>query len=135
MVWQKLYKLGGRKVGVTTLPPLGCLPATITLFGSDTNECVKRLNIDAIHFNRKLNASAIALQKKLSGLNIVVFDIYTPLFDLIKKPQDSGTLSLSLGIHCLKTAYRGCKRVISKGGTVVDRELDPSLLIWIRFDT
>ncbi|RWR81432.1 GDSL esterase/lipase isoform X1 [Cinnamomum micranthum f. kanehirae] len=87
---QKLYKLGGRKVGVSSLPPLGCLPASITLFGKDTNECVKRLNIDAIHFNKKLNASAIALQKKLSGLNIVVFDIYTPLFDLIKKPSDSG---------------------------------------------
>ena len=98
MVLQKLYKLGGRKMGVSSLPPLGCLPASITLFGKDTNECVKRLNIDAIHFNKKLNASAIALQKKLSGLNIVVFDIYTPLFDLIKKPSDSGTLSLSLSL-------------------------------------
>ncbi|ONK59323.1 uncharacterized protein A4U43_C08F5260 [Asparagus officinalis] len=32
-VVESLYGLGARKIGVTTLPPLGCLPASISLFG------------------------------------------------------------------------------------------------------
>ena len=30
---QRLYRMGARKIGVTTLPPLGCVPAVITMFG------------------------------------------------------------------------------------------------------
>ncbi|XP_075635740.1 GDSL esterase/lipase At5g22810 [Castanea sativa] len=87
---QNLYDLGARKIGVTTLPPIGCLPAAITIFGSDSNECVARLNHDAVSFNTKLNATSLRLQKKLSGLNLVVFDIYQTLFDLVTKPTDNG---------------------------------------------
>lgn len=87
---QNLYDLGARKIGVTTLPPVGCLPAAITIFGSDSNKCVARLNHDAVSFNKKLNATSLRLQKKLSGLNLVVFDIYKTLFDLVTKPTDNG---------------------------------------------
>ncbi|CAI9762108.1 unnamed protein product [Fraxinus pennsylvanica] len=48
---QNLYRLGARRIGVTTLPPTGCLPAAITLFGSGRNQCVARLKLDAISFN------------------------------------------------------------------------------------
>ncbi|KAK9168472.1 hypothetical protein Syun_000612 [Stephania yunnanensis] len=87
---QNLYALGARRIGVTSLPPLGCLPAAITLFGLGTNACVPKLNQDATSFNNKLNTTSQNLQKKLSGLNMVVFDIYQPLFDLVTKPSDHG---------------------------------------------
>ncbi|KAK9124016.1 hypothetical protein Sjap_013618 [Stephania japonica] len=87
---QNLYALGARRIGVTSLPPLGCLPAAITLFGLGTNVCVPKLNQDATSFNTKLNTTTQDLQKKLSGLNMVVFDIYQPLFDLVTKPSDHG---------------------------------------------
>lgn len=87
---QDLYGLGARKIGVTTLPPLGCLPAAITVFGSDSNDCVAKLNRDAVSFNNKLNATSQNLQKKLSGLNLVVFDIYQSLYKLVTKPSDNG---------------------------------------------
>ncbi|KAK9158751.1 hypothetical protein Scep_005325 [Stephania cephalantha] len=87
---QNLYALGARRIGVTSLPPLGCLPAAITLFGLGTNVCVPKLNQDATSFNNKLNTTSQNLQKKLSGLNMVVFDIYQPLFDLVTKPSDHG---------------------------------------------
>ncbi|KAJ4841779.1 hypothetical protein Tsubulata_010518 [Turnera subulata] len=87
---QDLYKLGARRIGVTTLPPLGCLPAAITVFGSDSNQCVERLNKDAASFNRKLNSTSQSLQNQLSGLNLVVLDIYQPLLDLVTKPTDYG---------------------------------------------
>ncbi|KDP34349.1 hypothetical protein JCGZ_11232 [Jatropha curcas] len=87
---QDLYKLGARKIGVTSLPPLGCLPAAITIFGSDSNECVAKLNKDAKSFNNKLNSTSQSLLKKLSGLNLIVLDIYQPLYELVTKPADNG---------------------------------------------
>ncbi|KAK1277862.1 GDSL esterase/lipase [Acorus gramineus] len=87
---QNLYKLGARRIGVTSLPPLGCLPASITLFGEGSNDCVKRLNNDATLFNKKLNSTSQNLKSSLSGLKLVVFDIYNPLYNLIKNPSDSG---------------------------------------------
>ncbi|XP_020257242.1 GDSL esterase/lipase At5g22810-like [Asparagus officinalis] len=87
---QNLYSLGARKMGVTSLPPLGCLPATITLFGEGSNNCVARLNRDAVNFNRKLNAAGNALKRAHPGLKLVVFDIYNPLLDLIKNTSDNG---------------------------------------------
>lgn len=88
---QKLYGLGARRIGVTSLPPLGCLPVTITLFGHGSNRCVTRLNSDAQNYNRKLNAATNSLAKHLPNLKIAVFDIYKPLDDLVTKPSDFGT--------------------------------------------
>ncbi|KAL3518475.1 hypothetical protein ACH5RR_021064 [Cinchona calisaya] len=87
---QALYNLGARKIGVTTLPPIGCLPASITLFSDDTNKCVDKMNRAAVYFNNKLNATSQNLQKKLTNLNLVVLDIYQPLLDLVNKPIENG---------------------------------------------
>ncbi|KAE8731078.1 GDSL esterase/lipase [Hibiscus syriacus] len=87
---QNLYGLGARRIGVTSLPPTGCLPAAITLFGGGSNVCVARLNQDAIAFNNKLNSTSLSLQNKFPGLKLVVFDIYQPLLDMVTKPSDNG---------------------------------------------
>ncbi|KAF7814207.1 GDSL esterase/lipase APG [Senna tora] len=85
-----LYGLGARKIGVTSLPPLGCLPAARTIFGFQENGCVSRINNDAQAFNKRISSSAASLQKQLSGLKIVIFDIYKPLFDIVQSPSNSG---------------------------------------------
>jgi phospholipase/lecithinase/hemolysin len=82
--------LGARKLGVASLPPLGCLPAAITLFGFKENGCVSRFNTDAQGFNRKINSAATNLQKQLPGLKIVIFDIFKPLYDVIQSPSKYG---------------------------------------------
>ncbi|XP_072957545.1 GDSL esterase/lipase At5g03810-like [Typha angustifolia] len=87
---ENLYSLGARRIGVTSLPPMGCLPAAITLFGGGSNDCVARLNNDAVAFNNKINAASNAIKKKHSNLKLVVFDIYNPLLDLVKNPAKSG---------------------------------------------
>ncbi|XP_010558217.1 PREDICTED: GDSL esterase/lipase At5g03820-like [Tarenaya hassleriana] len=88
---QNLYGLGARKIGVTTLPPLGCLPAAITLFaGAGNNTCVERLNRDAVSFNTKLNNTSMYLTNKLPDLKLVVFDIYNPLLAMISNPAGNG---------------------------------------------
>ncbi|KAJ0028061.1 GDSL esterase/lipase At5g03820-like [Pistacia vera] len=87
---QNLYGLGVRRLGVTNLPPIGCLPAAITLYGAGSNQCVARLNQDATSYNTKLNSTSQSLVNKLPGLKLVVFDIYQPLLDMINSPSDSG---------------------------------------------
>ncbi|PWA34952.1 GDSL esterase/lipase [Artemisia annua] len=49
-----------------------------------------QMNKVAEYFNKKLNATSLALKSKLSGVNIVVLDIYKPLYDLVQKPTDYG---------------------------------------------
>ncbi|CAA2933420.1 GDSL esterase lipase APG [Olea europaea subsp. europaea] len=93
-----LYGLGARRIGVTSLPPLGCLPAARTLFGFHESGCVSRINTDAQAFNKKINSAATQLQKQLPGLKIAIFDIFKPLYDLIQNPSNNG----------FKEATRGC---------------------------
>ncbi|GKF14046.1 GDSL esterase/lipase-like protein, partial [Tanacetum coccineum] len=85
-----LYSLGVRKIGVTTLPPTGCLPAAITLFGMGSNNCISSLNNDAVVFNKKLNATSSKLIARFPDLKLVVFDVYHPLLDMITKPVENG---------------------------------------------
>ncbi|KAL8151141.1 hypothetical protein V2J09_020949 [Rumex salicifolius] len=116
---QKLYGLGARKIGVTSLPPLGCLPAAITLFGHGSNECVKRINKDAKAFNDKLNSTSQQLQNKFTNLTLVVFDIYQPLYELVTKPEENGFVEarraccgtglLETSIMCNAKSYGTCK--------------------------
>ncbi|XP_022972797.1 GDSL esterase/lipase At5g03820-like [Cucurbita maxima] len=87
---QNLYGLGARRIGVTGLPPMGCLPAAITLFGSGSNQCIQRLNQDAMAFNTKLQSTSQSLQNRFSDLKLVVFDIYQPLLNMVSKPADNG---------------------------------------------
>ncbi|XP_076907313.1 GDSL esterase/lipase APG-like [Bidens hawaiensis] len=92
-----LYGLGARRIGVTSLPPLGCLPAVRTLFGAHEKGCVARFNTDAQAFNKKVNAAATQLGKQLPGLKIVIFDIFQPLYDLVKDPASHGFLEATRG--------------------------------------
>ncbi|XP_004488333.1 GDSL esterase/lipase At5g22810-like [Cicer arietinum] len=87
---QKLYALGARKIAVSTLPPIGCLPFIITLFSPHSNKCVEMLNNVAIDYNIKLNSTSEKLLKMLPNLNLVILDIYEPLYKLITKPTDYG---------------------------------------------
>ncbi|PHT98511.1 GDSL esterase/lipase APG [Capsicum chinense] len=87
-ILNELYGQGARRIGVTSLPPLGCLPAVKTLFGFHKSGCISRINRDAQHFNKKMNSSATKLRKQLPGLKIARFDVFQPIYDLVKSPSD-----------------------------------------------
>lgn len=93
LIWQKLYALGARKIGVPSLVPIGCLPAAITLFGFNSNKCVSGFNNVAIYFNQKLNSTSLDLLKMLPGLNLKVLDTYQLFYDIVSKPSQYGTKS------------------------------------------
>ncbi|XP_038707901.1 GDSL esterase/lipase APG-like [Tripterygium wilfordii] len=103
-----LYGLGARKLGVTSLPPLGCLPAAITLFGFHKPGCVSGINADVQKFNKRIDSASKALQKQLPGLKIVIFDIYKPLYDIVNSTSNYG----------FKEARRGCCKTGRVGATV-----------------
>ncbi|KVI05898.1 Lipase, GDSL [Cynara cardunculus var. scolymus] len=92
-----LHGLGARRIGVTSLPPLGCLPAVRTLFGYHEKGCVAKMNTDAQAFNKKVNAAATQLGKELPGLKIAIFDIFQPLYDLVKDPSSHGFVEATRG--------------------------------------
>lgn len=94
---KELYGLGARRLGVTSLPPLGCLPLARTIFGFHESGCVSRINTDAQQFNKKINSAAANLQKQLPDLRIVVFDIFKPLYDLVKSPSNYGFVEATRG--------------------------------------
>ncbi|CAM8919538.1 unnamed protein product [Rhodiola kirilowii] len=86
-----LYRLGARRIGVASLPPLGCLPAVKTLYRHhERGRCITRINKDAQGFNEKMNKAATHLQDTLHELKIIVFDIYTPVYDLVLSPSNYG---------------------------------------------
>ncbi|CAN1836875.1 GDSL esterase/lipase APG [Linum perenne] len=103
-----LYKLGGRRLGVTSLPPLGCFPAARALLSYHGQGCVSSINTVAQQFNNKLTLAAASLQKQLPGMKIVIFDTFKPLYDLVKKPSDFG----------LAEARRGCCGMGKRVGAV-----------------
>ncbi|KHN32662.1 GDSL esterase/lipase APG [Glycine soja] len=88
--FQALLRSGARKIGVTSFPPLGCLPAARTLFGFHEKGCASRINNDTQGFNKKIKSAAANLQKQLPGLKIVVFDTFKPLYDLVQSPSKFG---------------------------------------------
>jgi phospholipase/lecithinase/hemolysin len=90
MILQELYSLGARRIGVSSLAPLGCLPAVIRVFSHGSKACVTRFNEDAKGFNQKLNHTVLALSKKYPDLRIAVFDIYQPIYDLVTAPSKQG---------------------------------------------
>ncbi|XP_022155109.1 probable LRR receptor-like serine/threonine-protein kinase At1g05700 [Momordica charantia] len=85
-----LHGVGARRIGVTSLPALGCFPSALALFGFQGKGCVRTVNNHVLVFNRKLNSTAAALQKQLPGLKLVIFDVFKPLYDVIASPSNHG---------------------------------------------
>lgn len=110
---QSVYNLGARRIGVTSLPPMGCLPAAITLFGGGNNGCVTRINNDAVAFNKKINMAAESLKRSHGDLRLVIFDIYKPLLDLINNPGNNGTHTLRMiwSTFPLFNSLKVCKKI------------------------
>lgn len=100
---QELHGMAARRIGVTGLPPLGCMPIARTLFDHKSRDCVSRFNSDAEAFNKKLNVAATDLQKQLPGIKLAIFDIYKPFYEMITDPAKYGTLILSI----LKSNFMG----------------------------
>lgn len=95
--WQKLYGLGARRINIAGAPPIGCVPSQRTNAGGLDRECVPLYNQAAVVFNA-------ALEKEIKRLNgsdalpasvLQYIDLYTPLLDMIQRPDAYGDLTLA----------------------------------------
>lgn len=89
---QKLYQAGARKIGIFGFPPIGCIPAQITLFGIDVNQktCVEEQNAIASAYNSDLAAAIPKWQSNLSGSLLLYLDAYSMLYDIFNNPTKYG---------------------------------------------
>lgn len=88
--WQKLYKMGGRNIVILNLPPLGCVPAQITLHGHGNSTCVKRLNDDATKMNQQIASLIEDMKKQTPGARLILVDIFSPIYNAFQDPQKYG---------------------------------------------
>ena len=91
---RELYSLGVRKISLTGLPPMGCLPLERTINILGQNECVETYNNVALEFNGKLNGLVKRLNKELLELRLLSADAYKILDQIIKKPSLYGKFVL-----------------------------------------
>ncbi|XP_059636744.1 GDSL esterase/lipase At5g45960-like [Cornus florida] len=91
MFIQELIEQGARKIMVTGLPPMGCLPLAITIYSGDAfhqRHCVETLTSVAKDFNRKLQIKLKSMQN--NGTTILYLDAYKPLSDVIQWQRQFG---------------------------------------------
>ncbi|PIA63332.1 hypothetical protein AQUCO_00200982v1 [Aquilegia coerulea] len=85
----KLYRLGARKMVLTGIGPLGCIPSQLSMV-SGNKGCVARVNNLVRIFNDRLLLLSETLNASLPGTFFIYQDTYNSFFDLIKNPSQYG---------------------------------------------
>lgn len=93
---EDIYQLGARKIALTGLPPMGCLPLERTINIMALSECNEEYNNVALEFNAKSSGLIAQLNKELPGLKLVFSNPYYLLLHMIKKPSYYGKFILIL---------------------------------------
>ncbi|KAG2712660.1 hypothetical protein I3760_04G136500 [Carya illinoinensis] len=94
---QELYELGARKMSLTGVPPMGCLPLERTTNIMDNHGCVDRYNNLAMEFNGKLKGLVAMLNKELPGLELVFADAFNIFMQIITRPSTYGFEVVEVG--------------------------------------
>ncbi|GLT55505.1 hypothetical protein SLA2020_286200 [Shorea laevis] len=94
---QELYGLGARKISLSGLSPMGCLPLERATNIMDHHGCVERYNNLALEFNGKLKGLIAKLNKELPGLKLVFADVYNIFLQIITRPSIYGIEVVEVG--------------------------------------
>ncbi|KAL1560297.1 GDSL esterase/lipase-like protein [Salvia divinorum] len=97
---QGLLGLGARKIAFVGLPPIGCVPAVITLNSDNAlahRGCIQRLSAVARRYNALLKFKLAAIQKQAPAATIVYVDIFNPIDRMVRNPQQFGFENVNLG--------------------------------------
>jgi len=76
---------------VVNLPPLGCIPALLTVYAGkgleyDSYGCLKAFNEISKQHNKKLNEKVVKLRKEYPQIKILLADNYGVYKDILKNP-------------------------------------------------
>ncbi|MCD9559260.1 hypothetical protein HAX54_017121 [Datura stramonium] len=100
---KQIYLLGARKISLTGLPPMGCLPlerATNYIRGNGDG-CNEKYNDCALHFNGMLSGLVQKLNGELPGIKLVYSNAYDLILQMIKNPTSFGFEAA--GVACCGT--------------------------------
>ncbi|XP_050204591.1 GDSL esterase/lipase At2g42990-like [Mercurialis annua] len=83
----ELYNLGARKISVTGVPPMGCLPLERTTNFIGRHDCSEEYNNVALEFNGKLEGLVSEMNRNFGGLKILFTrNVYDTFYDIIRRP-------------------------------------------------
>ncbi|CAN1283861.1 GDSL esterase/lipase At3g43570 [Linum perenne] len=93
---------GARRILLSALAPMGCLPIVITIFSKDPlfdRQCLDQYTQVAIDYNRMLRAELNRMKPQLDrqGVKIDISDVFRVLSDLIYRPQTNGLDEVDVG--------------------------------------
>lgn len=97
-VFQRIFKFGARSFMIVNLPPLGCLPALLTLYPEtdsgryDTYGCLDTLNEISRTHNELLESRVTDLRNNYTNATFYYADYYNVYRDVLKSPAQYGTL-------------------------------------------
>ncbi|XP_042512285.1 GDSL esterase/lipase At2g04570-like [Macadamia integrifolia] len=100
---QRLYELGGRKISLGGLPPMGCLPLERSKNIMSGSGCIDEYNQVAMDFNGKLQGLVVRLKKEMPEIKLVFSDSYSILLDVIHQPSSFGFESAA--VACCATGF------------------------------
>ncbi|GLJ48388.1 hypothetical protein SUGI_1021510 [Cryptomeria japonica] len=86
---QELQLLGAKKIGVVSLPPLGCLPFERTLHGGGKGISLEYMNKEASIFNMDLK-KLLTEMNETDGTRIAYLDSYKLLLNASTQPAEYG---------------------------------------------
>jgi phospholipase/lecithinase/hemolysin len=112
---EEIYNYGARRLIVSGLPPLGCLPIERTVRNVYKKErgCLKDLNEQAMIYNIKLQKMLDVIGDKLPGIKLAYSDIFSPLIDMVQNPAKYGfenTRKACCGTGLIEVAFTCTKR-------------------------
>ncbi|MED6217403.1 hypothetical protein PIB30_017463 [Stylosanthes scabra] len=118
MFLQELYELGARRIGVFSVPVIGCVPSQRTIGGGILRTCSDSSNQAAILFNSKLSKQMDALQMNFPDARFVYLDSYNPFLDMLQNPTKygfgevekgcCGTGNIEVSILCNRYSLNTC---------------------------
>ncbi|KAK1353650.1 GDSL esterase/lipase [Heracleum sosnowskyi] len=102
---KQVYGLGARKMSITGVPPMGCLPlerSTNALAGFG-DSCIESYNNVSRSFNAKLSGLVKKLNQELPGVQIISADAYSIFHRIIRRPSLYGFEYSD--VACCSTGY------------------------------
>ena len=112
MIYQEIYKKGGRKYVFLGLPPAGCAPSIKALIPGNTGACMEELTTLAKIHNRALSEVLPKLESQLKGFKYSLADFYSFFIERINSPSKYG-MSLSLAFMAHNVFYYCCTQYFS----------------------
>ncbi|XP_024518509.1 GDSL esterase/lipase At4g28780 [Selaginella moellendorffii] len=100
-----VYSLGARKVTVSNMGPIGCIPSQLQR-SSRAGECIQELNDHALSFNAALKPMIEGLNRELKGATFVYVNSYDILNEYIQNPSKYGFQYTNMAC-CGQGSYNG----------------------------